>query len=220
MTKSKIAVLILIRVVLLKIKTIKNKIKNRIPGPTRIQHYFAVLIPLIEIDGKLEIIYELRSKNLSTQPGQISFPGGRIERGEEFSQAAVRECSEELIIPESKIELIGESDYLITPFNFVIYAFIAKINLKSLKEIKVNNYEVEEVFTVPVEYFLNHPAKKYNAVLKSEFDEAFPYHLLPQGEKYNPRQGSYQIYFYHYQQRVIWGITAEITKNFIDILKS
>jgi 8-oxo-dGTP pyrophosphatase MutT (NUDIX family) len=206
-------------VIFLKIKNIKEKIQNRIPGPTRIQHYFSVLIPLIEIDGEIHLIYELRSQNLNTQPGEISFPGGRIERGEEFSQAAVRECSEELLIPEKKIELLGEADYLITPFNFVIYAFVGKINVDSIEEIKVNNYEVEEIFTVPLEFFLKHDVEKYAAVLKSEFDQDFPYHLLPQGEKYNPRQGDYQIYFYRYQGRVIWGITAEITKSFIDILK-
>ncbi|SIQ87697.1 ADP-ribose pyrophosphatase YjhB, NUDIX family [Halanaerobium kushneri] len=203
----------------MKIENIKAKIQNRIPGPTRIQHYFSVLIPLVEIDGEIHLIYELRSKNLNTQPGEVSFPGGRIERGEEFSQAAVRECSEELLIPETKIELLGETDYLITPFNFIIYAFVGKINVNSIEEIGVNNYEVEEIFTVPLKFFLNHQVEKYAAVLKSEFDQDFPYHLLPQGEKYNPRQGDYQIYFYRYQGRVIWGITAEITKSFIDILK-
>ncbi len=205
--------------IFLNIKEIEAKIKNRIPGPTRIQHYFSVLIPLIKIDGEIHLLYEVRSQNLNSQPGQISFPGGRIERGEEFSQAAVRESSEELLIPESKIELIGETDYLITPFNFIIYAFVGKINVDSIEEIKVNNYEVEEIFTVPLKFLLNNQAEKYAAVLKSEFDQDFPYHLLPQGERYNPRQGDYQIYFYRYQGRVIWGITAEITKTFIDILK-
>jgi 8-oxo-dGTP pyrophosphatase MutT (NUDIX family) len=205
--------------IFLNLKKIEAKIKNRIPGPTRIQHYFSVLIPLIEIDGEIHLLYEVRSQNLNSQPGQISFPGGRIERGEEFSQAAVRESSEELLIPESKIELIGETDYLITPFNFIIYAFVGKINVDSIEEIKVNNYEVEEIFTVPLKFFLNHQAEKYAAVLKSEFDQDFPYHLLPQGERYNPRQGDYQIYFYRYQGRVIWGITAEITKTFIDIIR-
>jgi len=205
--------------IFLNLKNIKAKINNRIPGPTRIQHYFSVLVPLIEIEGEIHLLYELRSQNLNSQPGQISFPGGRIERGEEFSQAAVREASEELLIPESKIELIGETDYLITPFNFIIYAFVGKVNVDSIKEIKFNDYEVEEVFTVPLNFFLNNPAEKYDAVLKSEFGSEFPYHLLSEGEKYSPRQGSYEIYFYRYQGRVIWGITAEITKTFIDIIK-
>jgi 8-oxo-dGTP pyrophosphatase MutT (NUDIX family) len=100
-------------VIFLKIENIQEKIQNRIPGPTRIQLYFSVLIPLIEIKGQTHLIYELRSKNLSTQPGEVSFPGGRIERGEEFSQAAVRECSEELLIPEEKIDLC---ESLVCPF--------------------------------------------------------------------------------------------------------
>ena len=90
------------------------------------------------------------------------------------------------MIPETKIELLGETDYLITPFNFIIYAFVGKIKVKSIEEIKVNNYEVEEIFTVPLDFFLNHQVEKYAAVLKSEFDQDFPYHLLPQGERYNP----------------------------------
>ncbi|MGM0547654.1 MAG: NUDIX hydrolase [Bacillota bacterium] len=204
----------------LKIKNIKNKIKNRIPGPTRIQHYFSVLIPIIEIKGKLNLIYEIRSKNLNTQPGEISFPGGRVERGEDFSQAAIRECSEELLIPESKIELLGESDYLITPFNFVIYAFVAKVKLNSLVELKVNNSEVEDIFTVPLDFLVNYQVERYPTILKSEFDHNFPYNILPAGENYNPRQGSYDIYIYRYQGKVIWGITAELTKAFIDILQN
>ena len=177
------------------------------------------MIPLIEINNELHIIYELRSQNLSTQPGQVSFPGGKIERGEDFSQAAVRECSEELLISEENIELLGESDYLITPFNFIIYAFVAKINLDSVQDIKLNKHEVEEVFAVPLNYFFDHKVESYAAVLKSEFDEDFPYHLLPGGEKYDSSHGDYEIYFYRYRDRVIWGITAEITKSFVDILR-
>lgn len=205
---------------MLNLDQIAVKIKNRIPGPTRLQRYFSVLIPLLELQGELHLVYEMRSANLATQPGQICFPGGGIEKGEEFSEAAIRECSEELLIPSTKIELLGESDYLLTPFNFTIYAFVGRLKLNSLTEIKANSYEVAEVFTVPLKYFLNNPAEKYTAVLKSEFDSDFPYHLLPQGKKYNPRRGDYQIYFYRYQDKIIWGITAELTKKFIDIIRS
>lgn len=168
----------------------------------------------------MHLVYEVRSENLSRQPGQISFPGGRVERGEGFSQAAVRECSEELLINENKIELLGEIDYLITPFNFIIYVFVGKLNFKDLSQISVNNYEVDEIFSVPIKYFLENEVEKYSATLKSEFDDDFPYHLIPQGKKHNQKRVEYEIYFYRYKGRIIWGITAEITKNFIDIIKS
>ena len=204
----------------LNFREVKDKIQNRIPGSTRDQHYYSVLLPLICIDGELHLVYEVRSKNLSRQPGQISFPGGRVERGEEFSQAAVRECSEELLIPREKIELLGEIDYLITPFNFIIYVFVGKLDYSSLDEISGNDYEVEEIFSVPISYFLENEVEKYSAVLKSEFDDDFPYHLIPQGKRHSRKRGEYEIYFYRYQGKVIWGITAEITKNFIDIIQS
>jgi 8-oxo-dGTP pyrophosphatase MutT (NUDIX family) len=203
----------------LNFRKIKEKIQNRIPGSTRNQHYYSVLLPLICIEGKMHLVYEVRSENLSRQPGQISFPGGRVERGEEFSQAAVRECSEELLIDKNQIELLGEIDYLITPFNFIIYVFVGRLKLEDLSQIIVNNYEVDEIFSVPIDYFLENDVEKYSAVLKSEFDDDFPYHLIPQGKKHNQKRGAYEIYFYRYNGRIIWGITAEITKNFIDIIK-
>lgn len=204
----------------LNFREIKAKIQNRIPGSTRNQHYYSVLLPLICIEGKMHLVYEVRSKNLSRQPGQISFPGGRVERGEGFSQAAVRECSEELLIDKDQIDLLGEIDYLITPFNFIIYVFVGKLKFENLSQINVNNYEVDEIFSVPIDYFLKNDVEKYSAVLKSEFDDDFPYHLIPQGEKHNKKRGEYEIYFYRYKGRIIWGITAEITKNFIDIISS
>ena len=167
----------------------------------------------------MHLVYEVRSKNLSRQPGQISFPGGRVERGEGFSQAAVRECSEELLIDKDKVKLLGEIDYLITPFNFIIYVFVGKLKFKDLSQISVNDYEVDQLFSVPVDYFLENKAEKYSAVLKSEYDSNFPYHLVPKEKNNNQKRGEYEIYFYRYKGRVIWGITAEITKNFIDIIK-
>jgi coenzyme A diphosphatase NUDT7 len=63
------------------IKSIKDRLKNFKPKPMDYEVSFAVLVPLIEIDGELNIIYEVRSNSI-TQPGEISFPGGRIEEGE------------------------------------------------------------------------------------------------------------------------------------------
>jgi len=204
----------------MKIDKIKSKIKNRIPGPLRIERYYSVLIPVFEINNRTYILYEVRADHLSTQPGEISFPGGRVERGETFCQGAVRECSEELNIAEEKIDVMGEVDYLITPFNFIIYAFVAKIDIDNLDEIEVNKNEVKEIFKVPVDYLMTHKPEKYRAELESEMDKNFPYHLIPGGEDYNHRRSSYTIYFYRYEDRIIWGITAEISKNFIDILKN
>ena len=49
---------------------------------------YAVFIPLIEVDGKDHILFEVRSESVS-QPGEVSFPGGRLEGGEDFSEACL-----------------------------------------------------------------------------------------------------------------------------------
>jgi coenzyme A diphosphatase NUDT7 len=101
------------------IKSIKDRLKNFKPKPMDYEVSFAVLVPLIEIDGELNIIYEVRSNSI-TQPGEISFPGGRIEEGESPQEAAIRETSEELLLNKANIEIIRELNYASsrTPFDF------------------------------------------------------------------------------------------------------
>ena len=56
----------------------------------------SVLIPIINIDGSHFILFEVRSKSLRSQPSEISFPGGMIEKGESPIEACIRETCEEL----------------------------------------------------------------------------------------------------------------------------
>ena len=59
--------------------------------------YTAVLIPLVEKEGQLHVLFELRSANVA-QGGEVSFPGGHLEPGEDAAQAVVREACEELLV--------------------------------------------------------------------------------------------------------------------------
>ena len=65
----------------------------------------AVLIPVIMKADGYHILYEVRAAKLRTQPGEICFPGGRIEPGEDPGEAAVREAMEELLIRRDQIEI-------------------------------------------------------------------------------------------------------------------
>lgn len=98
-----------------------GKVKGRVAKPLEVKQNFAVLIPLIKIGDEWHIIYELRAKNLKRQPGEISFPGGQVERGESFKEAAIRETVEELNIKEENISVIGE---LVTLFPILIASSI------------------------------------------------------------------------------------------------
>ncbi len=178
-----------------------------------------MLIPLIENKGQWEIIFELRSKYLKSQPGEVSFPGGRVEMEESFEETAVRETMEELLIQRDNIKVIGELDYLVSYSNFTIHCFLGIVSGVNVDNISPNGDEVDHLFTVPLEYFLNNEPERYELDLMTVANEEFPYSLLPNGKDYNFRRGKHIVLFYKYKEYLIWGFTARMTKHFIDLAK-
>ncbi|MBS4537667.1 CoA pyrophosphatase [Clostridium sp. D2Q-11] len=200
------------------LNNIINLIKNREAKPLGIHADFSVLIPLIYREGELHILYEVRAHHLSTQPGEISFPGGRVEMGETFLEAAIRETMEELNIERENIEIINQTDYIVMPFNIGIYPFLGIIKGIEFENIRFSIDEVSEIFTVPLKYFLENEPEEHNMAIEPQVGEDFPYHLINNGKAYDWRTGIYPVYFYNYRDYIIWGMTARITKNFIDII--
>lgn len=200
------------------LREIINLVKNREARPLGIHADFAVLIPLIYRDGELHILYEVRAHHLSTQPGEISFPGGRVEEGETFLDAAIRETTEELNIEMENIEVINGTDYIVMPFNIGIYPFVGIIRGIEFEDINFSKDEVSEIFTVPLKYFIENEPQRHNMSIEPQVGEDFPYDLINNGKAYDWRTGIYPIYFYKYRDYIIWGMTARMTKNFIDII--
>ena len=176
----------------------------------------AVMLLLNNKNGEPHILFEVRSYNLKTSPGDICLPGGKMEEGEKPSQTAVREVIEELNIKKEDFKLIGELDYYITPFNFIIYPFIGIINREDFIP---NNKEVDEVFWVPLSFFIENEPSSHEVEIISKRGEDFPYNLIENGKNYNFRKGNITQYFYIYENYVIWGFTAYIIKNFINTLR-
>ncbi len=177
---------------------------------------FSVLIPIVESSEGHSLLFEVRSEKLNQQPNEICFPGGGIEASEDSIKAAIRETSEELLLPEEKVCILGELDILITPFNTIIYPFTG-----ILTDYKgtFNPDEVKETFAVPLSFLMEtEPLCHYIDVQMMPGDD-FPYEMIQQGIDYPWRRGKYPVYFYVYDGKIIWGITARIIKNFIDILK-
>lgn len=202
------------------IDKLRDIVKNRIPKPLDISGNYAVLIPLICNKGRWEIIYELRSKKMKTQPGEVSFPGGKLEKDETFEQAAIRETVEELGIREDNIEIIGELDFLVSYSNLVIHCFLGLIDGVDLDHIKVNPDEVDHIFSLPIDFLLETQPNMHELSLRTEESESFPYDLIPRGRKYKFREAKNQVYFYHYNGYTIWGFTARMTKQFVEIIET
>lgn len=176
----------------------------------------AVTILIDEEYGKENIIFEIRAHTLRHQPGDVALPGGKVEKGESPREAAIRETMEELNLKKEDFEIIGNMDYFITPYGTIIYPFIGKIIGKIGQ---VNKAEVEKVFKVPVEFFLNTEPLLYKMEIGPINREGFPYDLVRGGENYKFSKGNLDEYFYKYDNYVIWGFTAMIIKGFVDIIK-
>jgi len=116
---------------------------------------YSVFVPFVEIDGKLNLLFEVRSLGLARQPGDICFPGGKIEAGETGEECAVREAAEELGVSRDAIRIIQQLDSIYTHDGFPLHSFYGEIAYDKLSESKINHREVESIFYVPASYFLN-----------------------------------------------------------------
>ncbi|QIB69185.1 CoA pyrophosphatase [Aminipila butyrica] len=203
----------------LNLPEIKELFKNRKPHAIGYYKYFSVLVPLVEKDGEVYLLYEIRAKSLKTQPGEICFPGGGLEPGETRRQCAIRETYEELGIKKKDIRIISEMDSLYTYSNFTMYCFLGEIPYSALMEAKINTDEVQEFFLVPLDYIKNQQPFIYKVDIVPEIGEDFPYNLLKLDNGYNWRKGKSEVPVYVYEDKVIWGLTARITHNLANILK-
>lgn len=177
----------------------------------------AVLLPLVNEGGREYVLFEVRSQNLNRQPGEICFPGGKVENGERTDPlvAAIRETSEELGIAGREIEVLGPLDILVTPLETMVYPYVGRIDIS---HIRPNPKEVERVFLVPVHFFLETPPYVTCVEVSIRYDRDFPLEKVPPIYKDGWQvRGSYPMYFYEYEDYFIWGLTCRILHNFLRI---
>jgi 8-oxo-dGTP pyrophosphatase MutT (NUDIX family) len=157
----------------------------------------AVLVPIVD-RGEPFVVFAKRTERVGTHRGQISFPGGRVDPSDAgFLEAALRESEEEIGLPPRAVELLGALDdtetvatqFIITPFVGVVRAPVAW---------QPDGHEIEKVIEVPL------AALRDRSNLRVEYRE---------------RDGmSHEVLFWDYQGETIWGATARILKQYLDVL--
>lgn len=175
----------------------------------------AVLIPLVQVDGAWHILFEVRAFNMRKQPGDISFPGGKIDADDVSPcHAALRETYEELGVDPKTVQVLGElSPYVASP-SFVVYPFVGVVDMAQLKNL--NKDEVDEIFTVPLEWLLSYSPYMHLLSVDPQPGEDFPFEKIMNGEKYQWRGRQVEEWFYEYEEYTIWGLTARILKYFLE----
>lgn len=156
----------------------------------------AVLVPLIAREEGWRVILTLRPTGMRSHAGQIAFPGGRREPGEDAVAAALRETREEVGITHDFIEVVGPIDLYRTGTGFEITPVVGIVTPGFT--IRAQAREVADVFEVPLEHFLD----EVNHQIGSR--------------EYQGRQRRY--YAMPYGDRYIWGATAGMLKNLYFIL--
>ena len=169
--------------------------------------FYSVLIPLVEREAKMHVLLEKRAAHIS-QPGEICSPGGRIDAGEPPQAAALRECNEEIGIPTGEIKVLAQGDTLYGQADFTIYSFIAEISEESYGRIKIERDEVEELYLIPLSYFVENEPEFYRERYETNIRE-FPYDKVGIPPDYEWRRGTMRIPIYEYDGIVIWGMTAQ-----------
>lgn len=192
---------------------------DREPGVVGKHKLYGVLVPIVEKDGELHLLYEVRDSNLSSQPGEVCFPGGQLEPGESMEHCAIRETMEELGISEQGIRVLTRLDTLHAHPDISLYCYLGVLDYQLLSQAVANPVEVAETFLVPLSFLLENPPEIHMIKIKPLIDDNFPYDKINSPDGYKWRMGQYEVPIYSFEGHAIWGMTARITRNLIDIIK-
>lgn len=158
----------------------------------------AVLIPLVSRPAQPSVLLTKRTEHLHHHPGQISFPGGRVEEGDASAiDTALRETEEEIGLHRRHVELIGTLPDYLTGTGFRVTPVVGLVTPPF--ELTLDAFEVAEAFEVPLSHFLDPANHEEHSIVHEGRPRRF--HAMP-----------YQGYF-------IWGATAGIIMSLYRVLR-
>jgi len=170
--------------------------KHYIPDPGLERS--AVLLPVYDKQGQCHLLFVKRTQEVKNHKGQISFPGGAYQEEDGMLlNTALRECAEEIGLMAGDVEVLGELDDVITQVSrYIVSPFVATIPWPY--QFELNRRETEEIIEVPISALLDaRPWRQETRVINGEAVTSI---------------------FYYYKDRVIWGATARILNQFLDIV--
>ena len=198
---------------------LQTLLQNREPGLMDATGRYAVLVPLAQGPKGPSLLYEIRAKTLRRQPGEVCFPGGRLEKGERPEQCALRELEEELAIPPAAVQVLGRLDFIAHRANFIMYPILGWVEDWGISRLSPSPAEVEETFFVPLSHLKQNPPLEYTYQLMPTPAENFPYDVIGIPRDYKWQPGGENVPVYPWEGRAIWGLTGRITRHLLQLLE-
>lgn len=163
------------------------------PGPVPA----AVLLPLYRKAGDCHVLFTKRTEHLHHHRGEISFPGGvRHPNDRDMRATALRETREEVGIAPDDVEILGILDDFHSVYNYRVTPFVCF--LPDDCHFSINPNEIDRIIEVPLSHLLD-PA-------------------IFRVEDWNWKGRIHPVFFYTYGADEIWGLTAAILHQFLDLL--
>jgi len=159
-----------------------------------------VLLLLHDRPGGPHVIFQKRTDHVRDHKGQISFPGGVMDPGDpDVRYTALRETYEEIGVHPDHVEVLGQLDDMVTVSNFLVTPFVGWLDRYPYKW-RFSSTEVAYLLEVPLDHLRD------------------PRNLVPDRRIINGREYVFQAY--QFGNDLIWGATARMLGNFLDLLRA
>ena len=172
----------------------ERKVVDHLPFP-----HAAVLLPLFEKEGECCILFTKRTHLVKHHKGEISFPGGMFDKEDaDLERTALREASEEIGLGERDAQILGALDDIVTVTEFIVTPFVGVVPYPY--PFKLSPVEIAELIEVPLATLLDPNCFGEKEIIQNERKR--------------------RVEAYQYNDHNIWGATARILKQFLDLISS
>ncbi|USE34541.1 CoA pyrophosphatase [Endozoicomonas sp. SCSIO W0465] len=155
----------------------------------------AVLIPITNTPEP-ELVFTRRATHMSTHSGEVAFPGGKRDPSDsDLIHTALRESLEEINLPPENVRIIGQTGSVISRFGLEVTPVVGIMEAHS--PLRPNMAELDRIFRVPLSYFLEKENLTFN--------------------HWKMRNQDYKMPSFYYGEYLIWGLTAVMLVEFLNI---
>ncbi len=155
----------------------------------------SILVPVTDNPDAPEILFTLRSSNLSTHSGQVAFPGGKRDAGDpSLVHTALREAHEEIGLPPEQVHIIAPLSQVVSRYGILVTPYVGVFPAD--QPLVPNPHEIDSIFRVPVDFFLED---------KRERTDVLPF-----------QDCTYHVPCYRWDRYQIWGLSAVVLVEFLN----